>query len=682
MRWLPLVSLVFAPLVLGASPVLAAAPRPAVGNVVVVGIPGLRWADVSADRTPTLARLVESGSVGSLSTRAAPAPPHVTCGGEGWLTLGAGTYAAVRDPAGIDAEAGCAGREAPPVSVDPSGGAECGAGVSCGAGRVDAMPALVRLNGGLRFDAKPGTLGAALPCAAAVGPGAALAVAAPDGRVPFYAPVVPEDPAALLRRCPLSTVDLGALPEGAGRAEALAAADRALSTVERHRPQGSVLLVLGLADAGGDGPRLHVAVAHGPGFAGGWLRSASTRRTPYVQLSDVAPTAVRLLGLPVPAGLAGAPLTGGAAGRPDRLDATVAALRDDDAASTAHAGAVATFFVLYGLLIVGVLALWRWRFFPPAATGLAAVPVATFLAQLVPWWRAPWPGVTVALVTLLAAAGLAAVAHLGRTPALVVAGATVLVLTVDGLTGTTLQIDSMFGYSPLVAGRFTGFGNMAFAVYGAAAVLLVALLARGVTGRLRTACVVGAVAVPVIAVDGAPGWGADFGGVLTLVPAFVVLGLLLTGTRVDPWKLLAAGAAGAVVVAGLAYADHLRPPDARSHFGRFAGSVLDGSAGSTVERKLRANLDLLTAGPHTVAALALVLALTWWAVRTARLREAALGTAVLGWIGFATNDSGVAVPLVVALVAVPALLATALGPPATRWTPRRRRQRPVAAPAG
>jgi len=96
--------------------------------------------------------------------------------------------------------------------------------------------------------------------------------------------------------------------------------------------------------------------------------------------------------------------------------------------------------------------------------------------------------------------------------------------------------------------------------------------------------------------------------------------------------------------------------------------VLDGTAGATVQRKLAANLDLLVAGPHTYAALGLVLLATWCVLRppavlhatfgaVAGARPAAVAVTVLAWLGFATNDSGVAVPLLVALVAAPAMLA-------------------------
>src|SRR5688572_814550 len=65
--------------------------RPDADFVVVAGVPGLRWDDVDPETTPTLWRMAENGSIGSLSARSARRP---TCPVDGWLTLGAGNFAA------------------------------------------------------------------------------------------------------------------------------------------------------------------------------------------------------------------------------------------------------------------------------------------------------------------------------------------------------------------------------------------------------------------------------------------------------------------------------------------------------------------------------------------------------------------------------------------------------------
>src|SRR5262249_43076571 len=61
----------------------------------------------------------------------------------------------------------------------------------------------------------------------------------------------------------------------------------------------SLVLAAGLSDTDPTS-RLHVAIADGPGYAGGWLTSPSTGRPGYLQLVDLAPTALAALGNPLP----------------------------------------------------------------------------------------------------------------------------------------------------------------------------------------------------------------------------------------------------------------------------------------------------------------------------------------------------------------------------------------------
>lgn len=649
-----------------------AAP-PAAKHVVVVGVAGLGWSDVTAAETPTLAALTGSGSTGTLSVRSAA---DVTCPAEGWLTLGAGGYAAVTDPAGLDPSGGCEARLPPPVSATRP--------------TVPAMPELYRHNAELRFGARLGTLGDLVPCTTAVGSGATLAAADPEGRVGQYQPVLPQAPAELLARCPVTVIDLGSI--GAREAERrrdLRSFDQALERIQRSLPPDSVLLVLGVAETQARQPRLHVAVANGPGFGPGWLRSPSTLRTPYLQLVDIAPTVLAALGRDVPDNLAGRPLSGGAAGRPDSVTSTVAWLADTDTKAVAQRAVLGSFFAGLGAMLLLVVGVTVWllrrqalpraaRWLSVVALGLSAVPAASFLANLVPWWRSATPILALSVSVAAGALGMAAIAIAAghwfqewptriRIRLSALAAMTLLVFVLDGVTGTRLQLSSLLGYNPLVAGRFIGFGNIAFAVYAVAGVLLAACLAHG----RRQAVAWGglaAVAVPVIVFDGLPWWGADFGGVLTLVPTFAILGLLLARARITWRRLAIATASGVAVVLAISWLDYLRPADRRSHFGRFLVSMMDGSAVQTIERKLLTNLDLLVIGPHTVLAALLVIVgvvlllrpppalrrvyRTWPVVRTGLMT-----VLVLAGFGFATNDSGIAIPSVMSLVVLPTVVA-------------------------
>jgi hypothetical protein len=238
-------------------------------------------------------------------------------------------------------------------------------------------------------------------------------------------------------------------------------------------------------------------------------------------------------------------------------------------------------------------------------------------------------------------------------------GLTAAVLVVDVLTGAHLQMSSVAGYSPVVAGRFAGIGNVAFGVLAAAA-LLAAASTRSATIAALTAIVV--------VVDGAPMWGSDVGGVLALVPAYALLVLLLAGREVNAARLAIAAVVGGLIVTAFGIADHARPTDQQTHLGRFVGQVLDGTAGTVIRRKAEANLSLLFHSPLTallplVVAFLLVLFLRPPATlrrtfdRSPAWRAGLLAVLTASGLGAVLNDSGVAVPALAIVVALPATLA-------------------------
>ena len=159
-----------------------------VRHVVVVGISGLRWSDVSPAATPTLWRLAGQGSVGSLVDYAVL---PLTCPADAWLTLNAGARAQ-----SDHTNAACGAFPA----VNPAGTGAV----------VPAMAALEAYNNQFHNNPNWGLLAQQAPgCATAVGPGAALALADPTGRVASYLPSAAGLTAGVLARCPLTVVDLG-----------------------------------------------------------------------------------------------------------------------------------------------------------------------------------------------------------------------------------------------------------------------------------------------------------------------------------------------------------------------------------------------------------------------------------------------------------------------------------------
>ena len=190
-------------------------------------------------------------------------------------------------------------------------------------------------------------------------------------------------------------------------------------------------------------------------------------------------------------------------------------------------------------------------------------------------------------------------------------------LVVDMLLGAPLQLNTVFGYSPTVGGRFAGMGNLAYGQFAGAAFLLCGLLSRRLAGRSLGTAVAFSVLVLAIVIDGMPIWGSDVGGVLAFVPAVGVTAAVLLGHRVR-WRSVALWGTVAVAVVGIfAALDLSRPADRRTHLGRLVEAVADQGVGAfetVVTRKLGANFGVITSSVWTAMvpiALGFIVYLLW-----------------------------------------------------------------------
>ena len=632
---------------------------PQARHVVIVGISGLNWNLVTPSATPALWRLAGAGSVGSLVDYA---QRPVACPADGWLTLNSGARAQGPRP--------CA---ALPAVVRAGGGA-----------RVPALPAIIRANEPYRESPDWGLLGSLGGCATAAGPGAALALASATGAVSSYLPSAADLSAPVLARCPLTVVDLGQI-EAAERVRA-SAVDRQVARIAAELPAGTLLLITAPGAAAGQAaasapagpPHLMSVVVSGPGFARGLLGSAATRRPGIVALTDLTPTVAWWLGSPPPAGIVGARIT-----RLDRgdLDAAVDGLRARDTAEQVWIATHGWFFIGYGIAVALAFAapailFWgaapgrrerRARCWRVAGTAAAAVPLGSFLANLVPWWRLGHPawwlyGLTAALTLLLTAAVLAVPGLRGRWqrdpfgPFGVLCVATLLVLAADVMTGSHLQLDAPYGLSLLVSGRYYGIGNDALGVYCVSALVTAAWIAGLVR---RPALAAGLVGLLAVVASGWPGFGAKAGGTIALVPCMVLLVAWLAGVRLGRRMAVPVALSGLTVFLAFAVISYLLPAAGISDMGAFAADLLHGRAGDLLQRKAGANVGSITTSTFgwLIPVVAVACAAALWRPAALRLRtlacafEARALLRILGWlcwlvlvIGWFADDSGVIVP--------------------------------------
>jgi hypothetical protein len=716
------VALVLLSVLLGLPSAAVAAPDDArATRVLVVGVPGLTWDDVDRTKTPQLWAMAEHSAIGALSVRAARS---TTCLLDGWATLGAGNRARVPGPDD--------GRAGPALDTTLS---HCGLQQAAGAALTDPKTTVQRTaedDGTARFGAEPGALGKAVGCATVTGRAPALAVAAPGVQLRRVDPL-PTDPAGLsglLGGCPLTLVALDQLTDAGtpgvdptdegtqpdARAAALRRIDGAVgelrAAVAAVDHGDTLVLLAGISEVNDGRPQLHVGMASGPGFdPAGWLTSSSTGRAPFVQLIDLAPTALQALGPAQPASMNGQPMR--SSGSRPTLSAAVAELDAVNTAATVHYRNTGVFFwtlvlvsaalVGFGMLVLGGVPgrsvrprVGGRRPLRGLAVAAAALPIASYLAGLVPWERAG-ASVPVLVVALVGAdIVVAAVALLGPWrrhrlgAALAVLTITVCTLLGDVLTGSTLELNGMLGYDAIVAGRFTGYGNLTFGLMSVSALSVAAALAtlaarRVAPGRAPVAAgaTVLVLGVVVVGVIGAPGLGRDFGGVLAALPGFLVLAMLLARVRVTVVRLVAVLAAAVIAVGTVAVLDWMRPPADRSHLGRFVEQILTGEAWTVISRKGQANLAILIGSPLAwMLPVAVVAAV--WLVRPGGLLRSGRGEEVGGsaglpveqvfvvrsvlmsallslLLGAAVNDSGVALPATAAALLVPLMIWLAAG---------------------
>lgn len=712
----------------GAGPVTA---TPEVDRVLIVSLPGVRWAHLGEHSLPNLESFVEQAAIGDLSTRVGRRPASTT---DAYLTIGAGTRAIAPD---VDLA----------VAVDPD---ELYRGVRTQdllRRRLGHVPsgiaylpvgAAIERNQHSSFGAVPGRLGDLLgdagiqravianadaaegfvsdepPPDGAYARGAATALMGTNGIVPggtVGRGLLTEDPAApfgrrldrakvleafdrswsgggrrvvLVEASDLSRAAAYSLRAGAAQSDALwrralAESDALLGDLlTRTDPRRDAVLVVSPV-AADQSPTLAIAALKAPGVPAALLRSSTTRRDGYVQLADVAPTVLELLGEQPPEEIEGrgfdvtGPVTSG------RVERLVSAAEDAAFRDSLMYKVIPAIFVFQVLLLVGTRHRERLpervRSLLPvgALFAMGVVPATYIVARLDLVGGVTWRYfAALALVAgSVAAAGLAVERRRPGLGAIVVLAATAVLFAIDVVLGAPLQVNSVFGYSVAVAGRFAGLGNLAFALFGAISVLLAAMLVERHGRRALGPAVV--LFVLVVLVEGLPMLGADVGGVLSMIPAFGVTALLLAG-RKPRWPHFAAlGAAAMSAVLLFAFLDAARPEESRTHLARVAQHVLEGRWRlffGNLGRRLQASFGGAELAAW-VTLLLLVLAAAAYVLlvhrrvlgpdaprRTHERPElaAAAGLAVLAVVGLVVNDSSVAVPVAMASVLAPVLV--------------------------
>lgn len=680
-------------------------------RVVMFALPTVTWAEVADVEPPHLLALAERGAVGSLSVRTNSSR---TTYASGFATVGAGTRMDVPAGAGLvpaETSDGFA-----PVTVEGLDRIEeLAAEQGYSSARPGALGEALRSSDSVEHaavgNAEPGL---DAPSPAVSGSYIALAAMDAEGEVPRAAigdDLLITDASApygvrtdgeaieeavdgvLEEECGVLLVDHGDLiradraaasgveVEGDDRRAALLAADDLLGHIVSRLDLDSDLLLVASTASPLAIEEVHfgVALAAGRGFPSGTtLSSPSTRRGGMVTLPDIAPTMLAHLGIPRPGSMLGRAWHADGAGDGDRVAAAVDLDRESvfiDAIRTP----ISTAFVLFQLLVyaatIWVLARERGRgegrgfqrVLQFAALFLAAFPLSTYAAGVVQGHPIGTSGYTALLVVLtLLIVGVASIATRDPlTRLLIVVGATFAVLVIDLVFGAPLQLNTVFSYSPIVAGRFAGIGNIGFAILAASSLLTGALIVHALGESARALSAVAFLFFLTVVVDGAPQFGSDVGGAIALVPGLAISWLLIAGRRPSVKAILLALLAGLIVLGAFLALDLARPEESRTHLARLFEDVRSGGGQvfkDAITRKVRTNLRVLGSTiwtfvvPPALGLLAwLLLRPRWqWLSRTfPKVRAGLLSGLVMAVLGYAVNDSGIVIPAMMFSYLVP-----------------------------
>lgn len=417
--------------------------------------------------------------------------------------------------------------------------------------------------------------------------------------------------------------------------------------------------------------------------AGGQLTSATTRQSGLISGLDILPTILAWLDVPVPKGVAGHPIRVDNQSNNAELGQQIGQVHHTYATRPA---------VLYSYVMLQIITLacaailWMAGKRGHVRAGLERLrrgvrlsllamlcfPCLLLLEGLLPW-QASGPVVlgVLIVIALLAAFGLEQ-SSLAQTT-MIVCGATVASLLIDGWTGATLMRQSYLGYDPVIGARFYGLGNEFEGVLIGSAIMLVAAvyqLAREEVRPYIAAFVFAAVLYYMVA----PGLGTDAGGFLAGLVGFFVALFRLQGWAIGKKGLLLLTGGLVVGIAALIVGS-LVTDQPLTHIGRVSQQIVTGQweeVGRMLERKIAMNVRLIRVSIWSkvfVVSLIVLGLLALWndrflrhlAVDTPFLVKGFSGVIAGSLAGLVLNDSGIvtAATCIIFLV-VPALYA-ALG---------------------
>ena len=477
-------------------------------------------------------------------------------------------------------------------------------------------------------------------------------------------------------RADIYSAGLAKQPRIAARRKGLFLADRLIGHLMKQIDLSeTTVVVIAPTTPGGNEERgqLRPVIVAGPDIDHGLLTSVGTRRAGLISMSDLSATVAKELGI------ASRVFAGGHAAITQKSEGSTSqwidSLIDNNLRSNTHDAmrTPVSIFVVGLTALVYAIALARLRrgamprWLEVLLLAALAFPVSSFVSHAGIYRAGSWISTAsiIALTLVIAWVARRLLVRSGLFDAGVILGLTAAFYAIDLLAGAPFQLDSLFGYTSVAAGRFFGLGNLGFALFSASVLLLAGMVADSMPSRGRWLAI--ALVVALIVLDGHPALGDDVGGVLALFPAAIAFGLAIFGRgkiKRKHWPLIGVGAVALVLIFG--FIDLARPAADRTHLGNFLASVAADPyfAWLVIRRKVLIAVSLAVSSRWGLAApgaVGVLMALhyrskgRWHQIMTQRpaLKAGLEALIVAAIAGSLLNDSGVAVAGTMLMIAAP-----------------------------
>lgn len=463
------------------------------------------------------------------------------------------------------------------------------------------------------------------------------------------------------------------------RRDALERADGLLARLVPQLRPDSVLVVLSpVGPEAGGANSLTPIIVSGARIKPGLLVSPVTQRRGLVNATDIAPTALGLLGLPPRTEFLGAQMAsaGSSSSGVDRIGTLVNLYDRASAEAALRSTVTGGFTLLLSLVLIGVV----WVLFSKHISARAAaicrwlllavisVPLAAYLMWFLRPANSPrleMIGVFAALVIVLPS--LAVLRSRSSTVAIVkVCSATVVFIAIDQvLFAGRLTMSTFYGYSPVDGARYYGIGNETWAIMIGALVVGTALMIdEGEMAKPLVDWGLPALYAATVFMIGFPALGANAGGVIGATATLATAYLYVRERKIGIKEVVIVVLAIVLMLGLFTVYDALRPVSVETHIGRSAKLIVGkngvGELALLFQRKLASNVKVMsrTRWSYVLLLILAVLALlrrrpTGLFAETLSCRQgltaALTGGLVGGFTGLITEDSGVVIPAMIML---------------------------------